>query len=258
MEISLQEHTIIIKASPKELKFKWVQAFIMLHSEHLLFLSRSVWVYNEPKLKEAKENFLRKACHYFAKQEQLNESFFVKAILCCVDFPIKISTYKTQTKKSKLPIALRTLNPNEVEINLDKHNPWYLLYIRSKLEDFITKEESKRVLINTQSLEAKQALQRALQRNRIFHYTLHYDYEEGFLRKLFESISHYEDEKQRYYMILGCSHKATLQELKHRYKTLAKNYHPDTVLHTQDPHKVLFYTQKFQELQEAYHALKGA
>ena len=56
-------------------------------------------------------------------------------------------------------------------------------------------------------------------------------------------------EKRDYYEVLGVSKKATDEEIKKAYRTLAKKYHPDT---STEPNA----QEKFKEVQEAYETLK--
>lgn len=258
MEITLQEHTIIINATPKELKRPWLLDFITAVEEEILFLSRSVWVYHTPGRAEAKKTFLTQACKHFAKQEQLNERFFIKAILCCVHYPIKLAVSQNSKTAATLKVSVATLPDHRVSLTLDDNNIWYQSYIRTKLTGYLVAQEQRTFIIDTRDLEAKQSLQKTVQREKLLHMKISYTFETDFLRKLFDSITAFEAEKQHYYRVLGCSHRTSVNELKSRYKKLAKTYHPDKIIHTDDEKKVLFYTQKFQELQEAYHALKGA
>ncbi|MCL4433026.1 MAG: DnaJ domain-containing protein, partial [Epsilonproteobacteria bacterium] len=48
-----------------------------------------------------------------------------------------------------------------------------------------------------------------------------------------------------------------LEDLKKRYRQLAKRYHPDRV-NTKSPEIINKYTEKFKLLQEAYGALQAA
>ena len=56
-------------------------------------------------------------------------------------------------------------------------------------------------------------------------------------------------EKRDYYEVLGVSKKATDEEIKKAYRTLAKKHHPDT---STEPNA----QEKFKEVQEAYETLK--
>lgn len=64
-------------------------------------------------------------------------------------------------------------------------------------------------------------------------------------------------DNERHYATLGLSSKATNDEIKDRYRSLAREYHPDVVAGKGMPKDFIDYaTRKFQDIQEAYSAIK--
>lgn len=59
----------------------------------------------------------------------------------------------------------------------------------------------------------------------------------------------------RYYEVLGASREDSMDEIKKKYRELAKKYHPDLVVHLGEEFRLLA-KQKFQSIQEAYDAIK--
>ncbi len=65
-------------------------------------------------------------------------------------------------------------------------------------------------------------------------------------------------DNERHYATLGLSSKATNEEIKDRYRQLAREYHPDVVAGRGLPKDFIDYaTRKFQSIQEAYSAVKA-
>ena len=72
------------------------------------------------------------------------------------------------------------------------------------------------------------------------------------------SHEHYagEDPPWDPHRILGISHKASAEEIKHAYRELANKYHPDKLEHLGDEFKTLA-EKRFKEIQQAYQELIG-
>jgi predicted Zn-dependent protease with MMP-like domain len=66
-----------------------------------------------------------------------------------------------------------------------------------------------------------------------------------------------EDEKQDYYHILGVAEEASDEEIRHRYYTLAKKWHPDRFLHAAEKERLLA-ERRMKQLTRAYHVLGNA
>ena len=66
-----------------------------------------------------------------------------------------------------------------------------------------------------------------------------------------ENVSHKTDP----YEILGVSKKASQDQIRNAYKSLAAKYHPDKVSHLGEEFRELA-EQRFKEIQEAYQKLK--
>ncbi len=66
-----------------------------------------------------------------------------------------------------------------------------------------------------------------------------------------------DDEKQDYYHILGLSEAASDDEIRHRYYTLAKKWHPDRFQHAAEAERQLA-ERRMKQLTRAYHVLGNA
>jgi DnaJ like chaperone protein len=59
------------------------------------------------------------------------------------------------------------------------------------------------------------------------------------------------------YSVLGLASDASDEELKHRYRTLVKEYHPDRIASKGLPEEFTRFAQdKFREIQDAYEMIK--
>jgi DnaJ-domain-containing protein 1 len=258
MEIALQTNMIVIRTQRQMLKQEWVRSFIEAYPDELLFLSHSMIIYDSDEQAEDKEMFLSKACRVFAQKESLNESFFIKAMISCLHYPIKIETKAKDGQHLALNVDVKAFNSHQVRMELSKVDSWFHLYIHTKLKECIHEVQDQSLIFNLNSSKNVSQFERALSRNYIFSQKINFHYDSNFLQTLFRDYSQYEiDIKEKYYAILGCSNSASKDELKSSYKQLVKTYHPDQVMHLNDEKQIVHFTRKFQQVQEAYQMLKG-
>ena len=268
MEIALHSNMIVIRATRKSLELPWMSEFIASYKEELLFLARSVIIYHNEDQKKEKKTFLEKACKLYAQYEELDVRFFLRAIMCCAHYPIKVETKGEEDVSKSIDVTLEALGENRVSMQLAERDAWFLIYMHSKLHPYVVSESSSKLVLNLATLEAKVALEKSLSRHHIFSRKVQYHYDDAFVQTLFADFKQknyqksYEREQNHkdhhYYTILGCHPNASEEELKNSYKKMAREHHPDSIMHLNDHTKINEYTQRFQQIQEAYQALKGA
>jgi len=259
MDIALQTNMIVIRTSRKTLGHPWVNDFLSNYKDELLFLSHSVIIYHNDDQEEQKKEFLMKACELFAQKESLDASFFVKAIMCCLHYPIKIQTTDKSVSQESIDVEVTALDNNVVSMKLKRPDPWFNIYMQSKLHNCLEKVTSKELLFNLHDEGVKAIFERSLSRNHIFSRKIRYSYAREFIQTLFSANNYMTDDKSlKYYAILRCEENASKDEIKSSYKQLVKTYHPDQIIHLNDKGKIGHYTRMFQQVQEAYQALKGA
>jgi hypothetical protein len=259
MDIALQTNMIVIRTSRKTLEQPWVNAFLANYKEELLFLSHSVIIYPHEDQEKEKSAFLSKACRLFAQKESLDATFFVRAIMCCLHYPIKIQTTDKQTTLQSIDVDVKAIDSQHVSLNLRKPDPWFNIYMQSKLHHCTVKVSTMELVFNLHNDKLKSLFERSLNRDHIFSRKIHYHYAHDFLQTLFQVTARDSNARcSHYYAILGCSQGASKDELRNSYKELVKTYHPDRIIHLDNKGQIGHYTQMFQQVQEAYHALKGA
>jgi DnaJ like chaperone protein len=61
----------------------------------------------------------------------------------------------------------------------------------------------------------------------------------------------------KYYAVLGCTSGDTNEQIKKQYRKLVSEYHPDKIISKGLPDEFIkFANDKFNEIQEAYEAVK--
>lgn len=264
MEVVLQNNMILIRTDFKTVQSSWMMDFLNLHAGYMLFLPKSVLVFNNEGLKEERERFLRALSSYYASTHDLDEMFFLRSMLRCVKQSIKIELCKTQEPET-VTVELYAYDADTVSISLYAPNAWVLAYLRSQMDLYIIEESDTSLVVNVSELSAKSRLERTLNKRHVLHYNIQYCYDSLFMQRLyadyadfaFDDDEHHEQisEMMHYYTVLQCPVGSSQDALKKSYKKLVKVYHPDRV-HCENDAIVNHYTQKFQLLQEAYTALR--
>ena len=178
--------------------------------------------------------------------------------MSCLSYPIKIQTTDDVSVSKKIDVEVKALSNNQVSMLLQEPDLWFSIYMQSKLYQAIVKATRSELVFDLNTQRLRQTFERSLNRNCIFSRKVHYHYMGDFLRTLFCSDKTEKIHHDKYYAVLGCPQNASKDELRSSYKQLAKTYHPDQVIHLNDQGKIGHFTRKFQQVQEAYQALKGA
>jgi hypothetical protein len=264
MEIVLQPNMLLIRTDFATLKSSWMADFLTAQAEHMLYLPRAVLILHAEKNIPLKEAFFHTLCQHYAETHELDEDFFVRALMRCVKKPVKVELDHLEEAEA-VTVELYAHDPHTVTASLYVPNPWVVSYLRSQLALYVRNMDALSVELDMSEMKAKTRLERALNKRHILHYQLQYRYDAMFMQRLyadyadfgFDDDEHHEqiDEMLHYYTVLECPVGASQDALKRSYKKLVKVYHPDRV-HCEDDETVDHYTQKFQLLQEAYSALR--
>lgn len=265
MEIVLQPHMLLIRTTFAMLKAPWMADFLAAEAGHMLYLPRAVLILHANRNLERKEAFLRMLCLHYARAHELDENFFLRALLRCLERPIKIELDHMEEPET-VTVELYAHDSGTVTASLYAPNRWVLGHLKAQLAPYVREESETALTLDVSSMKAKSRLERALNKRHLLHYMIQYRYDSRFMERLYADYADFyfedEEEQQRqieammhYYTVLECPVGASQDALKKSYKKLVRVYHPDRV-HCEDPETVNRYTQKFQLLQEAYSALR--
>lgn len=260
---------ILVKADFKTLKLPWIMNFIDNHSKDIIYLPKGLLILYNDAMEDKKATFLRRLSYRYSDMNSLPKSFFARSI----------QKYKNKSIKFELTPMLRPRNvfldlvcrnSQVVIIELSRPNKWVMSYLASQLGRYIADIDDQRIMLNLYDMQAKARFEHALDKESVLHYQLTYQYDEEFMQKLYSDFTQYTfnkenpkqkedakivyDENQHYYTVLECEVGATSAQIRQNYKKLIKIYHPDRV-YSENSELVNEYTQKFQQLQEAYTAL---
>jgi len=265
MKIVLQSKMIVLQVDHRADYFSWISNFILDYSGDLLYLPKAILMFHDPKKSSLRQNFLERACKYFARSHEISYSFYLRSILRQGTVPIKVELTKMHSSSTMSRIKLQATATGRVGITLGRQNRLLVAFLRTELEPYVSAWHSSGLVLNVHDIDAKEKLKKLFTRKWVLYYRLRFVYDEDFLDTL-DGRTHQKERRKRnvkntisegigkYYRVLELSTNATPDAIRRSYKKLAKRYHPDRVF-THDAHTVSQYTQRFQMLQEAYSVL---
>lgn len=264
MNIVLRNNLILVKTDFNTLNTHWMRDFLNQHSRGMLFLPKAVLVFRNETLQDIRENFLKQLSEHHAAKHDFSHEFFLRSLLKYGNQPIKIEL-ETMQMAETVNVHLYAYDKNTVLLSLERPNSWVISYMKSQLEVYVERGTDMSLVIDVSDFKAKARLDRTLNKRHILHYEIQYTYDNHFMSTLYSDFASFTfgdlihnenlEKNIRFYSILECPIGASQDILKRNYKKLTKVYHPDKIMN-ESPHMIQHYTKKFQQLQEAYSALK--
>ncbi|MDD2265598.1 J domain-containing protein [Sulfuricurvum sp.] len=260
MKVVLRNNAIFVQGSSKTLEEPWMEEFFDHHIHNTLFLDNGVLVLNNENSANQKEEFLESLGKRYAKANELSGSFYSRSLKRCKTAAVRIEV--PYRKSEKVDVELYAYGPDRVKISLVTPNLWVMRYLKQQLSSLLVNSTSTDLYIDVSSSLAKARLEKTLNRREVLHFIINYRYDDAFMSRLYGNYRGWGygndaiDKMIRYHAIFEIPMGSAPEDLKKRYRMLARRYHPDRV-QTKSPEIINKYTQKFQLLQEAYGALQA-
>ncbi len=262
MELLLQNNLILIRTSFETLKNAWMQDFVSVHAHDILFLPRALLLFYNGSLEQERQKFIDHLSDHYARLHHFSSAFYRRSLKRYLRKPIKIELI-SQEQTLSVGLELSAFDSKTVVVSMREVNPWIMIFLKSQLEEFVSRSSPSSLVLDLSDMRAKSRLERMLSKKHVLHFSIIYRYDTHFMRRLYSDFADFgfeaDDEEQEsvahYYTVLECPIGASQDLLKKSYKKLVKVYHPDLV-HYEHPEIVNQYTRKFQLLQEAYTALR--
>jgi len=261
VRVVLRNNAIFVQGGSNTLEEPWMEEFFDHHIHNTLFLDNGVLVLNNENSSEQKEDFLDSLTDRYTKANDLSSPFYRRSLRKCKSAAVRIEI--PYRKAERVDVELYAFGPSRVRITFLDNNRWIMRYLKQQLSSLVMSSTSNQIYIDVTSLSAKSRLEKALNRREVLHYVINYRYDDEFMSKLYGNHSRWGegsdaiDKMIRYHAVFELPIGSKPEDLKQRYRQLAKRYHPDR-FHTKSPEVINKYTEKFKLLQEAYDALKAA
>jgi hypothetical protein len=261
VRVVLRNNAIFVQGGSNTLEEPWMENFFDHHIHNTLFLDNGVLVLNNEGSAKQKKEFLDTLSDCYTTSNDLSSPFYRRSLRKCKSAAVRIEVpYK---KLEKIDVELYAVDRNRVKITFLIQNLWIMRYLKQQLSSLVLSSSSNQIDIDVSTMSAKARLEKALNRREVLHYHINYRYDDAFMSRLY---GHYNgwgegsdamDKMIRYHGVFELPLGSKADDLKKRYRQLAKRYHPDR-FHTKSPEVINKYTEKFKLLQEAYDALKAA
>jgi len=190
-----------------------------------------------------------------------------KKIQNSLDKTIKITHLKSNQLQTQLKISMKIEDNYAVVFDIGNANSVLISYLRNYFKNHLIKYKLKNhtVTLYPQSNNTAKLLEKLLNQKEIIGCYVEFVYSiEDFLtykniltKKLRRkrSINALFSLLEEYYEILDCKAHDNFETIRKNYLTLVKQYHPDTISHT-NPSLLSHYSEKFRTIQYAYEMIK--
>ncbi len=249
---------LTITFDDKELPSHLLEDIILAHKSQMLMLENSIILFSSVSLASARESFLLEVGKIYTTKYGYNSQFFITTLRKLKSKTIKLDIIRTC--KSEMSVVISHAKNHHINISLNTVK-WFARYLYELLGPYAVKMSSKSLLLDIRHDKAVKNLQKIVSKKMIFGYSFKCKYHDSFFDTLSEFYMTHNFSNQytaktivESYTLLNCRIGAPKDVLKHKYRQLAKAYHPDRVFGMQSEHD---YTVRFQHLQNAYTALKS-
>jgi len=184
-----------------------------------------------------------------------------------IDKTIKIVHLKSNQIQQKLKITMQIEDNYAINLNIGSKNSMLVSYLKNYFKNHLVKYRLKNhtVTIFTHSSNTAKLLEKLLNQKELVGCYVDFNYNiDDFLtyknrltkradrRKKFNTLFSLLEE---FYEVLDCKMSDSFETIRKSYLSLVKQYHPDTVSHT-NPSLISYYNKKFQSIQHAYEMIK--
>lgn len=261
MRVVLRNNAIFVQGGSNALEEAWMEEFFDHHIHNTLFLENGVLVLNNDASSNQKEAFLDSLTDRYTTENDLASPFYRRSLKRCKTAAVRIEV--PYRKSEKVDIELYAFGPHRVRFTFLSENPWVMRYLKQQLSSLVLSATSNNIYIDVSTPQAKARLEKTLNRQEILHFKINYQFDDEFMSRLYGNYRGWgygnDDALNiiRYHAIFEIPMGTSAEDLKKRYRQLAKRYHPDRV-QMKGAEIINRYTEKFKLLQEAYDALKAA
>ena len=199
-----------------------------------------------------------------------NELFCEKTSLDikkALDKTIKITHLKSNQLQQQLKITMKIEDNYAVIFDIGSKNSVLVSYLRNYFRNHLIKYRLKNhtVTLYPHSNHTAKLLEKLLNQKELIGCYVDFSYDINEFLTYKNSLTKKMDRRRKFnalfslleefYEVLECKADDSFETIRKNYLTLVKQYHPDTISHT-NPSLMSHYSDKFQTIQHAYEMIK--
>jgi len=258
MEMSLYERWIQVEVEKNSYFEKKAREFVDKHFTSVFNLSNSMLIFTGEGEKYRRDYFLNWAYHISSNRDI--KKIPSEKILSMRDMPIRLKLKDDRAIVDYVTIFTSFITPKRVSMVLSKQNRLAKRYLLSRFRDSVLSYDKTRVFIDSSAPGFWESMIESMQTKTIFNVCLNFEHEK-FEQERFSPKPSYLTSSERVlrdsYDTLKVSYDSRFEEVRERFLSLAREYHPDNV-YGLDNSIVDVYTKKFRKIQEAYDFIKNS
>lgn len=258
MEMSLYERWIQVEVEKNSYFEKKAREFVDKHFTSVFNLSNSMLIFTGEGEKYRRDYFLNWAYHISANRDIKKIS--AQKILSLIDMPIRLKVRDDRAVVDYVTVFTSFITAQKVSMVLSKQNRLAKRYLISKFRDNIISYDKTRLFLDSSAPGFWESMIESMQTKTIFNVCLNFEHEK-FEYEKFSNAPSYLTKQERAlresYDTLKVSYDTNFEDVRERFLSLAKEYHPDNV-YGLDSSIVDIYTKKFRKIQEAYDFIKNS
>ncbi len=209
--------------------------------------------------------FLKLLSKIFLRQTGDSEKAHV--IENALDKSIKLSLFKSNQLLQKITIDLRIEDNYAIVFHLGTHQPLFTNYLKAYFKDHLVRIRPRNAscIVYPNGAQTAHLLDKLLLQKELFGCFVEFYYDENSVTSFTKSLvsrkirrSHHGalfSLLEEYFGVLGCQVEDSFDIIRYKYLQLVKKYHPDSC-GIEDETLHVKYSEKFQEVQNAYEMLK--
>lgn len=267
MQVSFSHEMLAISIQEDTKTYYYLQNIIEKNFSKRIGRKDKMIVFKQENENVQRRYFLKLLAKIYAKKNPRKYKKIAAQIIESVDKSIKISLLKSNQIQQQLSVTVKIEDNYAIILDLGSHNSILVAYLRNYFKDHLVKYRLKNytVTIYPNSEKTVNLLEHMLEQKELIGCFVTFSYNEEEFAQYKKTLTRKISRKQKfnalyslleeYYEVLECKAEDTFETIRKQYLKLVKQYHPDTIAHT-NKQLVDQYSNKFQIIQHAYEMIK--
>jgi len=254
MRLSINRDAIVFSISQEHIHYRTLEHFVRRNFSKVLRTNSSMTVLHSIQ-EQTKRNYMLKWIKNLVKNNST-----INKLEMYDNFPIKIEHKQNYVPVHYLNISIRLLQNRRLLFIFEEENKKIIKKFLHFFSDSKAKViyQGKAILIEITTQSTLNKLKQILAVRTIENSAVQFVYTKSKMHQFLQSLKE-KDNTQKIlmesYNLLGSTKNSDMGQIKRNYKQLLKKYHPDRVF-AENPNSVNLYTQKFQQVQNAYDTIQ--